>query len=112
MRTNLQKAQQRLLESERLATIGQMASSISHDMRHQLTAIVANSEFLSEHKFDLHQREEFYHDIRLAVAQMTDLIEALLEFSRTRESRSVVYGSVGVASSYGIYCVRRNRESA
>lgn len=110
MRTNLQKAQQKLLESERLATIGQMASSISHDMRHQLTAIVANSEFLSEHKFDLHQREEFYHEIRLAVAQMTDLIESLLEFSRTRESLSLIYGNVEDAMKHAIQSVRANPE--
>src|SRR5215469_12683321 len=34
MRENLHQAQQRLLHSERLATIGTMASSISHDLRH------------------------------------------------------------------------------
>lgn len=110
MRTNLQKAQQKLLETERLATIGQMASSISHDMRHQLTAIVANSEFLSEHKFDLPQREEFYHEIRLAVSQMTDLIDSLLEFSRTRESLSLVHGNVEDAVRHAIQSVRANPE--
>ena len=110
MRANLQKAQQKLLESERLATIGQMASSISHDMRHQLTAIVANSEFLSEHKADPEQREEFYHEIRVAVAQMTDLIESLLEFSRTRESLSLVYGCVDEVIKRAIQSVWANPE--
>jgi signal transduction histidine kinase len=110
MRTNLRKTQQKLLESERLATIGQMASSISHDMRHQLTAIVANSEFLSEHKLDSGQREEFYHEIRMAVTQMTDLIESLLEFSRTRESLSLVYGSVEDVLKRSIQAVRANPE--
>ncbi len=46
MRASLLKSQQDLLESEQLATIGRMASSISHDLRHSLAAIVANSEFL------------------------------------------------------------------
>lgn len=110
MRTNLRKTQQKLLDSERLATIGQMASSISHDMRHQLTAIVANSEFLSEHKLDSSQREEFYHEIRLAVSQMTDLIESLLEFSRTRESLSLVYGSVEEVIRRSSQAVRANPE--
>jgi signal transduction histidine kinase len=110
MRTNLRKTQQKLLESERLATIGQMASSISHDMRHQLTAIVANSEFLSEHKLDSGQREEFYHEIRTAVTQMTDLIESLLEFSRTRESLSLAYGSVEDVMKRSIQAVRANPE--
>ncbi|HEV2963812.1 MAG TPA: HAMP domain-containing protein, partial [Candidatus Angelobacter sp.] len=43
MRDSLQETQRQLIETERLATIGRMASSISHDMRHQLTAIMANS---------------------------------------------------------------------
>src|SRR5947209_2910157 len=48
MRASLLKSQRDLLESEQLATIGRMASSISHDLRHSLAAIVANSEFLCD----------------------------------------------------------------
>ncbi|HKC70199.1 MAG TPA: HAMP domain-containing protein, partial [Terriglobales bacterium] len=47
MRGSLQETQRRLLDAERLATIGRMASSISHDLRHSLAAIMANAEFLS-----------------------------------------------------------------
>ena len=86
MRNSLLKTQQELLEAERLATIGSMASSISHDLRHSLAAIVANAEFLCESRLSPDQREELYQEIRVAVNQMTDLIESLLEFSRTRES--------------------------
>ena len=86
MRSSLKQTQTKLLEAERLATIGQMASSISHDLRHPLTAIVANAEFMSDHQLDASQREELYLEVRSAVNQMTDLIDSLLEFSRTRES--------------------------
>ena len=84
MRQNLYKVQQQLLESERMATIGNMASSISHDLRHSLTAVVANAEFLSGTGMEKDQREELYQEIRVAVDEMTELIESLLEFSRTR----------------------------
>ena len=94
MRDNLLKAQQELLEAERLATIGRMASSISHDLRHSLAAIVANAEFLCEARLSTEQREELYQEVRLAVNQMTDLIDSLLEFSRTRESLRPVYGKM------------------
>jgi signal transduction histidine kinase len=86
MRSDLQQSQHELLEAERLATIGRMASSISHDLRHHLSAIVANAEFLSDDRRKSKEREELYSEIRFAVHQMTDLIESLLEFSRTRES--------------------------
>ena len=94
MRASLRKTQQELLEAERLATIGRMASSISHDLRHSLAAIVANAEFLCESKLSSDQREELYQEVRVAVNQMTDLIDSLLEFSRTRESLRPAYGSV------------------
>ncbi len=94
MRRSLQKTQRELMDAERLATIGRMASSISHDLRHSLAAIVANAEFLCESDLTSAQREELYQEVRVAVNQMTDLIEALLEFSRTRESLRPAFGSV------------------
>lgn len=94
MRASLLKTQQALLESEQLATIGRMASSISHDLRHALAAVVANSEFLCDGRLTSAQREELYQEVRIGVNQMTDLIDSLLEFARTRESLSPTYSSV------------------
>lgn len=94
MRESLKKSQRELLESERLATIGRMASSISHDLRHSLAAVVANAEFLSEVKLDAHQREDLYREVRIAVDQMTEMLESLLEFSRTSETLRPSFGSL------------------
>jgi signal transduction histidine kinase/predicted GNAT superfamily acetyltransferase len=110
MRKSLLKTQQRLLEAERLATIGRMASSVSHDLRHSLAAIVANAEFLCEARLSPEQREELYQEIRTAVNQMTDLIESLLEFSRTRESLRPSYGSVKVTVEHVIQTIRTHPE--
>ncbi len=86
MRGDLQKSQRELLESERLATIGRMASSISHDLRHYLSAIFSNAEFLSDSRRAFPEKQELYEEIRISVMQMNELIDSLLEFSRTRES--------------------------
>jgi len=94
MRAILLKTQQALLESEQLATIGRMASSISHDLRHALAAVVANSEFLCDGRLTSAQREELYQEVRTGVNQMTDLIDSLLEFARTRESLNPTYASI------------------
>jgi signal transduction histidine kinase len=93
MRSELQQGQRELLEAERLATIGRMASSISHDLRHHLSAVVANAEFLSDNRRKARERDELYSEIRFAVHQMTDLIESLLEFSRTRASLNLEHGA-------------------
>ena len=94
MRGSLQHAQQRLLHSERLATIGTMASSISHDLRHPLTAVLANAEFLAEADLPPKQREILYQEIRLAVNRLNDLIDSLLELSRPAGSLSLTETAV------------------
>jgi signal transduction histidine kinase len=110
MRTNLQKAQQQLVDAERLATIGRMASSISHDLRHPLTAVVANAEFLCERNLDGSQRQELYQEIRTAVDQMTDLVDSLLEFSRAREHLHPVYGRMDETIERAVHAVRARPE--
>jgi signal transduction histidine kinase len=110
MRTSLQKTQRELLEAERLATIGRMASSISHDLRHSLAAIVANAEFLCEAKLNPGQREDLYGEIRIAVNQMTELIESLLEFSRTREALHTSHGDLRDAVNRAIQSVKAHPE--
>jgi signal transduction histidine kinase len=106
MRASLLKSQHDLLESEQLATIGRMASSISHDLRHSLAAIVANSEFLCDSHLTPVQREELYQEVRTGVNLMTDLIDSLLEFARTRESLSPAYASVSETIQRSVLAVR------
>ena len=87
-----------------------MASSISHDLRHSLAAVMANAEFLCESGLSPSQREELYAEIRIGVSQMTDLIESLLEFSRTRESLRPSYGDVRSAVEHALQAVKAHPE--
>ncbi len=106
MRASLLKTQRDLLESEQLATIGRMASSISHDLRHSLAAIVANSEFLCDSHLTPVQREELYQEVRTGVNLMTDLIDSLLEFARTRESLTPAFANVSETIQRAVLAVR------
>jgi signal transduction histidine kinase len=84
MRQRLLELQRRQLEAERLAALGRAAGSISHDLRHQLAAVVANAEFLynmDELKFN---RDEIYTEVRRGAAQMTELIDSLMEIAREK----------------------------
>ncbi len=83
MRIQLQRTQKELLDSERLATIGRMASSISHDLRHYLSAMYANAEFMSDGNISQPEREELMVEVQTAVQGMTDLLESLLLFTQT-----------------------------
>lgn len=83
MRQEILTTNQALLESERLATIGRMASSVSHDLRHYLAAVYANSEFLASGRLSDEERADILSEIRTAVDGTTELLESLLIFSRS-----------------------------
>jgi signal transduction histidine kinase len=95
MRHQLLESQRKQLEAERLAALGRAAGSISHDLRHQLAAVVANAEFLynvDELNFD---REEIYSEVRRGALQMTELIDSLVEISREKPSLMPVPSDLG-----------------
>jgi len=110
MRKSLQKSQQDLLHAERLATIGRTASSISHDLRHPLTAVLAYAELLSESKEDDRQRKDLYQEIRSAVDRMTELISSLLEFSKAQESLQLAHGDLFDALQRAVETVQLRAE--
>lgn len=110
MRKTLQKTQQELLHAERLATIGRMASSISHDLRHPLTTILAYAEYQSEAELDSRERKGLYAEIRSAVNRMAELISSLLEFSKGQEHLNLVHGDVVEALERTIRSIRLRPE--
>ncbi len=94
MRIELEDSQRALVDSERLATIGRMASSISHDLRHYISAMYANAEFLSLEATPQSEREELIFEVQTAVHGMTDLLDSLLGFSQTGKALLPSYESI------------------
>lgn len=83
MRDEIAATNRALLDAERLATIGSMARSVSHDLRHYLAAVYANAEFLSLSKLSAEERKDLFADIQNAVYGATELLDSLLVFSKT-----------------------------
>jgi signal transduction histidine kinase len=71
---------------EPLSAVSRMVSLISHDLRHPLTAILANAEFLTQADISEMERNDLYHEIRGAVDRMNELVSSLLECSRGRDT--------------------------
>ena len=111
MRIRLRKSQQELLASERLATIGRMASSISHDLRHYLSAVYANAEFLGYDARRPEERAELLAEVRLGVQGMTDLIDSLLLFSRTGQALQPSYESLPFLIERALTMVRAHPDA-
>ena len=94
MRGELLASQRRQIETEQIAALGRAASSISHDLRHSLAAVVANAEFLYEAEKLKLDRDEIFDEIKIASEQMTELLDSLRELAREHRMLSLVTASL------------------
>jgi signal transduction histidine kinase len=111
MRDEIQATNRALLDAERLATIGSMASSVSHDLRHYLAAVYANAEFLSSSRLSSDERDELLDDIQVAVDGATELLDSLLILSKTGAAFHREHGSVLKIAEKAISLLRSHPEA-
>jgi signal transduction histidine kinase len=77
----LQRTQKQLLQSEKLATIGQMAAGIAHELNTPLTYIMGNLELLALQQITPPQRE-MLEAVTRGAERIRTLAHRLLAFSR------------------------------
>jgi signal transduction histidine kinase len=100
------RAQTQLKEAERMSAIGRMACSISHDMRHSLSAIYANAEFLERHDRSASARADLLLEIQEAVLAMTERIDSLLQFGSSGRSNPLVRERIALVVEKAVGAVR------
>jgi signal transduction histidine kinase len=107
LRNELQRrAQTQLIEADRMSAIGRMACSISHDMRHSLTAIYANAELLERHDRCASARAELLLEIQEAVLAMTERIDSLLQFGSSGRKSPLVHARVSFVVDKAVAAVK------
>jgi len=77
----------KLVKSERLATIGTMASRIAHDLKQPLTVMTTYADMLTPEifaKLDFKDREKWLR-LQNSILDMNRIIEDVLDFARTAE---------------------------
>jgi PAS domain S-box-containing protein len=101
-----------LVRSERLATIGTMASRVAHDLKNPLTILHTYAEMLTPEilsKLESKDKEKWFR-MQNSIFDMSRIIEDVLDFARTTEikKKPISFQSVlklamnHVKSSYGI----------
>jgi signal transduction histidine kinase len=95
-----------LIEAERMAAIGRMACSISHDMRHSLTAVYANAELLERHDRCASRRTDLLLEIQEAVLVMTERLDLLLQFGSGGRTNPLISERVSVVVEKAIAAVK------
>jgi two-component system, NtrC family, sensor kinase len=88
MATALQERERRLIQSERLATIGRMASQIAHEVRNPLASIGLNAELLvDEVPGQDSEARRLVTAIAKEVDRLSDITESYLRFVRLPQSK-------------------------
>jgi len=101
MAAAIQEREQRLIRSERLATVGRMAAQIAHEVRNPLSSIGLNAELLGDEVNDKgDEPRRLIASIISEVDRLTEITETYLRFARLprpkldREDLGVVVASV------------------
>jgi len=108
----VQEKSRDLVKSERLATIGTMASRVAHDLKNPLTILHTYAEMLTPEiisKLDSKDKEKWFR-MQNSIFDMNRIIEDVLDFARTTEikkSQTSFLNTLKLAmnhvkSSYGI----------
>jgi two-component system NtrC family sensor kinase len=78
----LEEAQDRLVKSEKLTSLGKMAAGIAHEINNPLTSIMINSHLVAEAIEDRKDLDENLGLIMEETARCSKIVKGLLEFSR------------------------------
>ena len=78
----LKEAQEQLIQSEKLTSLGKMAAGVAHEINNPLTSILINSHLIAE---KLKDDDRFQENLNLMINETTrcsEIVKGLLEFSR------------------------------
>jgi signal transduction histidine kinase len=79
---------------EPLSAANNIIAFISHDLRHPVTAILANAEFLTRSDISEMEKSDFYQEIRCAIDRMNEMVASLLECSKGRDTFRPAVGNI------------------
>lgn len=80
-------AQERIMESERLAIIGQLAAGVAHELNNPLGGILVYSHLLLENLTENDPQRENLEKIVHQASRCKEIVKGLLDFSRQSEPR-------------------------
>jgi signal transduction histidine kinase len=91
---SLRSKQWNLPNLEPLSAANSIIAFISHDLRHPLTAILANAEFLTRSDVSETEKSDYYQEIRWAIDRMNEMVASLLECTKGRDTIRPAVGNI------------------
>lgn len=110
MCSSIRSAREKLIQQERISTIGRLASSIVHDLRNPLASIYGGAEMLMDAELSPEQSKRLALNIYKASERIRRLLQDLTEVGR-RRSREAEICSVADLVRAAVETVAREAES-
>ena len=82
---DLRATQAQLVQSAKLAAIGQLAANVAHEINNPMTSILGYATFMLEEGVEAASRIEYLKTIRSEALRICETVRALLDFSRQRD---------------------------
>ncbi len=93
----LEESQEKLITSERLATLGQFSGSISHELRNPLAVVGSSAYYLKSKLKDADKKVLQHLDrIQSSVGNATTIIDSLLNLTRMKEPQLGELGLIAI----------------
>ncbi len=83
----LEQTQKRLIESEKMAALGRLAATLSHELRNPIAGLKGASQLLLRKTPEHDDQKEYVNLILAEVARLGRIVDDLLHFARPREFR-------------------------
>ena len=79
---DLQQAQNEIIRSEKLASVGRLAAGIAHEIGNPIGIILGYLELINKNKTTDNEKKDFLNRIQSEITRVNQIIRQLLDFSR------------------------------
>jgi two-component system NtrC family sensor kinase len=86
--TERKHMEMQLIQADKMASLGELAAGVAHEINNPLSGILSNAEFLQEEiPSEEHERQEEIHEIIRNSERIKSIVRDLLNFSRQKDSQ-------------------------
>lgn len=82
---DLRSAQVQLIQSAKLAAIGELAANMAHEINNPMTSILGYATLMLEEEVDAGARNDYLKTMQSEALRIREVVRALLDFSRQRD---------------------------